>query len=210
MGRGVACGRSVAGVECLFMTDAESFMELLRRVRLGEPDAAYELVGQYALDIRIAVRARLSDPALRQQFDSMDICQCVLASFFVRAAAGQYDLHEPGQLVGLLTRMAQNKLAMHSRSHHQQRRDVRRVKSINDFVASPPDNSPGPDRQAIDRDLLTRAYELMEPEVRQMADCRVEGADWASVAAQLGGTADARRKQFLRAMDRIARTLEIE
>jgi DNA-directed RNA polymerase specialized sigma24 family protein len=185
-------------------------MELLRRVRLGEPDAARELVAQYAIDIRIAVRARLSDPALRQQFDSMDICQCVLASFFVRAAAGQYDLHEPGQLVGLLTRMAQNKLAMHSRSHHQQRRDVRRVKSINDFVSAPSDNSPGPDRQAIDRDLLKRAYELMEPDVRQMADGRVEGANWETIAAQLGGTADARRKQFLRAMDQIAQTLEIE
>lgn len=185
-------------------------MELLRRVRLGEPDAAYELVGQYALDIRIAVRARLSDPALRQQFDSMDICQCVLASFFVRAAAGQYDLHEPGQLVGLLTRMAQNKLAMHSRSHHQQRRDVRRVTSINDFETAPPDNSPGPDRQVVGRELLERAYELMEPDVRQMADCRIQGANWATISDQMGGTADARRKQFLRAMDRIAQSLEID
>ena len=192
------------------MTDGESFIELLRRVRLGEPDAACELVRQYELDIRIAVRARLSDPALRQQFDSMDVCQSVLASFFLRAAAGQYDLHEPGQLVGLLTRMAQNKLAMHARSHHQQRRDVRRARSIDDFAAEPPDKSPGPDRQAADRDFLRRAYELMDPEVRQIADCRVYGAKWSDVAAQLGGTADARRKQFLRAMDRIAQTLEIE
>ena len=66
------------------MSDVETFIELLRRVRLGEPDAAYELVRQYEMDIRIAVRARLSDPALRQQFDSMDICQSVLASFFLR------------------------------------------------------------------------------------------------------------------------------
>lgn len=194
---------------CL-MTDVESFIELLRRVRLGEPDAAYELVRQYELDIRIAVRARLSDPALRQQFDSMDVCQSVLASFFLRAAAGQYDLHEPGQLVGLLTRMAQNKLAMHARSHHQQRRDVRRVKSINDVAAVPTDKIPGPDRQAVDRDLLRCAYDLMDPEVRQIADRRVHGAKWGDIAAQLGGTADARRKQFLRAMDRIAQTLEIE
>ena len=192
------------------MTDAESFVELLRRVRLGESDAAYELVRLYELDIRIAVRARLSDPALRQQFDSMDICQSVLASFFLRAATGQYDLHEPGHLVGLLTRMAQNKLAMQARSHYQQRRDVRRMKSIHDFASAPSDKSPGPDRQAVDRDLLKRAYELMAPEVRQIADCRAQGAKWADVADQLGGTADARRKQFLRAMDRIAETLDIE
>jgi DNA-directed RNA polymerase specialized sigma24 family protein len=192
------------------MSDVETFIELLRRVRLGEPDAAYELVRQYEMDIRIAVRARLSDPALRQQFDSMDICQSVLASFFLRAAAGQYDLHQPGQLVGLLTRMAQNKLAMQARSHYQQRRDVRRVRSINDLAAAPADKSSDPGRQAVDRDLLRRSYELMDAEVRQMADCRVHGAQWGDIAAKLGGTADARRKQFFRAMDRIAQTLEID
>lgn len=192
------------------MTDAESFIELLRRVRLGEADAANELVRKYELDIRVAVRARLSDPALRRQFDSIDVCQSVLASFFLRAAAGQYDLHEPGQLVGLLTRMAQNKLAMQARKHHQQRRDVRRVNSFDDVVVQPADKSPGPAQQAVDRDLLKHAYDLMDPEIRQIADRRVYGAQWAEVATQMGGTAEARRKQFLRAMDRIAQTLDIE
>jgi RNA polymerase sigma-70 factor (ECF subfamily) len=188
----------------------ESFVELLRRLRQGDPDAAAELVRQYELDIRIAVRTRLSDPALRRQFDSMDICQSVLASFFVRAAAGQYDLDSPGQLVALLTRMAQNKLAMHSRSHYRQRRDVRRSTSIDGYEATPVDRSPGPDRQAIDRDLVTKAYELMDPEVRRIADCRAEGIGWAGIAEQMGGGADARRKQFSRALDRIAEALEIE
>jgi RNA polymerase sigma-70 factor (ECF subfamily) len=54
-------------------------------------------------------------------FDSMDICQSVLASFFVRAAAGQYDLQEPGQLIALLFRMARHKLA------HQVARQEERV-----------------------------------------------------------------------------------
>lgn len=192
------------------MNAAESFIELLGRVRRGDPDAAYELVRTYELDIRIAIRTRLSDPALRRQFDSMDICQSVLASFFLRAAAGQYDLDGPGQLVALLTRMAQNKLAMHSRSHYRQRRDVRRERSLDGCVATPADKSPGPAQQVVERDLLQRAYELMDPEVRQMADSRIHGFKWDTIAANMGGTAGARRKQFLRAMDGIARTLEIE
>jgi RNA polymerase sigma-70 factor (ECF subfamily) len=134
----------------------------------------------------------------------------VLASFFVRAAAGQYDIDSPGQLVALLTRMAQNKLAMHSRSHYRQRRDVRRATSLDGCFAGAADRSPGPERQAVDRDLLARAYELMDPEVRQMADCRSEGIGWAVIAEQMGGGADARRKQFFRALDRIAEALEIE
>src|SRR4051794_5577973 len=192
------------------MLNQNPFDELLRRVRAGETSAAYELVRRYESAVRVAIRTRLSDPALRQQFDSMDICQSVLASFFLRAAAGQYDLNEPGQLVALLTKMAQNKLAMHARSEYRQRRDVRRASSLSDAWPAPSDKRSGPDQQVIDRDLLNRAYELMEPEVRQIADCRVRGANWSDIAAQLGGTADARRKQFRRAMDGIAQSLQIE
>ncbi len=191
------------------MSEAELFAELLRRVRLGEPDAAKELVQRYELDIRVAVRARLSDPALRRQFDSVDVCQSVLASFFLRAAAGQYDLREPGHLVGLLTRMAQNKLAMRCRSQLQQRRDVRRLANESDVKVAP-DKSPGPEKLAIDRDLLRMTFDLMDPEVRQIAEFRIAGANWDAIAAQFGGTSDTRRKQFLRAIDRIAETLEIE
>lgn len=192
------------------MNDEQPFDELLKRVRRGESQAADELVRKYESAIRVAVRTRLSDPALRRQFDSMDICQSVLASFFVRASAGQYDLAEPRQLVALLTRMAQNKLAMHARSQYRQRRDVRRDTSDIDVSTSLADATPGPHQQAVDRELASRAYNLMDADVRQIAAHRAQGKNWAGVAAQMGGTADARRKQFVRAMDRIAQTLEIE
>ena len=52
--------------------------------------------------VRFEARLRLTDPRLRRQYDSLDICQSVLASFFVRAAAGQYDLDRPEQLLKLL------------------------------------------------------------------------------------------------------------
>ena len=42
---------------------------------------------------------RLADARLGNLLDSMDICQSVLTSFFVRAAAGQYDLETPEQLL---------------------------------------------------------------------------------------------------------------
>jgi len=192
------------------MAHDKQFDELLHRVRRGESDAAFQLVREYESAIRVAVRTHLSDPALRRQFDSIDICQSVLASFFLRAASGQYDLHEPPQLVALLTRMAQNKLAMQARRQHQQRRDVRRVGGLPDGSAAPEDKAPGPAKQAVDRDLLSRAYALMDPEVRQIADCRAGGIDWPTIAVRLGGTAEARRKQFRRAIDDIAQTLGIE
>jgi RNA polymerase sigma-70 factor (ECF subfamily) len=192
------------------MSSETPFDELVSRVRGGESAAAEEIVRRYETAIRIAVRTRLSDPALRRQFDSMDICQSVLASFFLRTAAGQYDLHNPAQLVALLTKMAHNKLAMHARSEYQQRRDIRRATQLTDDLAESPLKAPQPFEQAADRDLLEQAFQLMDPQMRQMADSRAEGAGWTDIASKLGGTAEARRKQFRRAMNRIAEALRID
>src|SRR3954451_5481193 len=100
------------------MIDAPAFGELIRRVRAGDPGAATELVHHYEPAIRRAVRFRLADARLGSLLDSMDICQSVLKSFFVRAASGQYDLETPQQLLKLLTTMAHNKLISQARKHH--------------------------------------------------------------------------------------------
>ena len=91
------------------MAPDDSFRDLVRRVRGGDDAAAAELVRHYGPALRRAVRARLTD-RLRGLLDLSGIYQSVLASFFVRAAAGQYDLHSPGQLVRLLEAMARHKL----------------------------------------------------------------------------------------------------
>ncbi len=90
----------------------DDFGELISRIRRGDADAAREIVRRYEMSIRVAVRTRLSDPRLRRHFDSMDVCQSVLASFFLRVASGAYDLDDPRQLVSLLMKMAEKKLAM--------------------------------------------------------------------------------------------------
>src|SRR5437016_2617937 len=77
------------------MTEANAFQDLIRRVRAGDPEAATALVRRYEPAIRRIVRLRLRDRRLRRSFDSLDICQSVLHSFFARAALGQFDLHRP-------------------------------------------------------------------------------------------------------------------
>ena len=103
----------------------DSFSELLRRVRCGDCDAADELWRQYEPLLRREMRLRLRDPNLRQRFDEDDICQSVMASFFVRAAAGQFELEGPDQLRQLLVKMGRNKLASLTRRHTAEIRDCR-------------------------------------------------------------------------------------
>ena len=50
-----------------------------------------------------------------------------MASFFVRAAAGQYDLEQPDQLLRLLVVMTRHKLANQERRHRAEMRDCRRL-----------------------------------------------------------------------------------
>lgn len=178
----------------------------MARVRSGDPDAAEELVRQYESAVRIAVRARLTDPTLRRQLDTQDICQSVLASFFVRAATGEYDLDSPGQLVGLLVRMAQNKLFSQARYHGANRRDARKNTSL-PTAGEPASDEPGPQTLVARRELLAVVRDMLSPAEREIADRRLEGRDWVEIAAILGGTPDQVRMQFTRALDRVTAKL---
>jgi RNA polymerase sigma-70 factor (ECF subfamily) len=185
--------------------DPADYTAFVRRVRAGDQDAAAELVRRYEPEIRLLVRTwlRLRDPRLRRVFDSMDVCQSVLASFFVRAAVGAYDLDEPQQLVQLLVGMARHKLSEHVKHHQRQRRDVRRVDAAAGESEPTATGGDSPSQLVAGRELLQEFYKRLSPEERRLADLRAQGHDWAAIAAELGGTAEGRRKQLTRAVTRI-------
>jgi RNA polymerase sigma-70 factor (ECF subfamily) len=192
------------------MSEDDSFQDLIRRVRAGEGKAASELVRRYEPTIRREVRLRLRDPRLRRMFDSMDVCQSVLGSFFIRAAAGQYELNSPQHLQRLLVTMARNKVVKQVHRQRAARRDHRRTAAdpvqVIDLAA--PDASPS--RYVAARDLLREAQERLSAEERRLAELRSQGMEWADIARELGGTAGGRRKQLDRALDRVARELGLE
>jgi RNA polymerase sigma-70 factor (ECF subfamily) len=193
-------------------TSKEEYIDFIRRVRQGDEQAAEELVRRYEPEIRLEVRGwlRLRNPGLRRVFDSMDVCQSVMASFFARAAVGDFDLEEPPQLISLLVGMARKKVAEHARYHQRQRRDVRRVGDGNLDNAPVAASEPTPSRLASGRELLQKFRERLSDDERRIADLRARGTDWAAVAAELGGTPDSRRKQLARAVIRIERELGLD
>jgi hypothetical protein len=65
---------------------ASPSLDLIRRVRAGDPDAAAALVEHNEPAQRRGVRIHLCDHRLRRLLKSADICQSVLASCFSRAA----------------------------------------------------------------------------------------------------------------------------
>jgi DNA-directed RNA polymerase specialized sigma24 family protein len=192
------------------MAQDGTFAEFIRRIRAGDAQAAEELVRRYESVIRVEVRHRLSDPRLRRLFDSMDISQSVLASFFVRASTGQYELDEPAQLVKLLVGMARNKLAFQARKQRALRRDHRRVETLDPESCDVPASDPSPSQEIAHRELLETFRQRLSAEERHLADLRAQGRGWAEIVAALGGTAQGRRKQLARAIDRVAKELGLD
>jgi RNA polymerase sigma-70 factor (ECF subfamily) len=191
------------------MPEARTFEELIQRVRAWDQDAAAELVRRYEPAIRRAVRFRLVDARLGGLLDSMDICQSVLKSFFVRAASGQYDLETPEKVLGLLAAMARNKLASQARRQGSLRRGGGHVAAGWDqdqFAA----RGAGPSREVDARDLLQEVRRRLSPDEQRVLELRNQGHDWDAIAARLGGGAEALRKKHARALDRVAAQLGLD
>jgi RNA polymerase sigma-70 factor (ECF subfamily) len=191
------------------VAESSEFAEFIRRIRAGDDHAARELVERYEPVIRRQVRVRLRDPRLSRRLDSTDVCQSVMASFFVRAAAGQFDLEQPDQLLRLLVVMARNKLAQQVRRHRAGRRDYRRSETggpqeLEERSAA----EPSPSRLVASRELLEEFRRRLTDEERQLADLRGQGFQWAEIASRLGGTPANRSKQLARALDRVEQQLE--
>jgi RNA polymerase sigma-70 factor (ECF subfamily) len=186
------------------MAEATDFQDAIRRIRAGDEQAAAELVRHFEPLVRREIRLNLKDQRLARIFDSMDVCQSVLASFFVRTAAGEYDLDSPQQLAGLLMHMARNKLASAARRQYRQRRDARRAEAGDAALAHIARNDPSPSEQVGGRELLERLRAELTDEERQLAELRSEGLPWDEIADRIGGKAQARRMQLVRAIERVA------
>jgi hypothetical protein len=59
-------------------------------------------------------------------------------------------------------------------------------------------------------ELLQRLRQRLSDDERQLVELRGEGLSWEVIAGRQGGTAQARRMQLARAIDRVARELEVE
>lgn len=209
----------------MLLLDEQGFRDLIRRVRAGDARAAEQLVREYQDEIRRIVRIRLTDPRLRTDFESMDICQSVLGNFFARVAVGQFDLEKPEDLLKLLATMAVNKVKDHWRKAQAQKRGRRTVQQPDDSqnpVAQAADPGPRPDSIVAQQEMLHKIRGLMSEEERYLSEQRAQGREWDDIAAGLphspepvgtrlaGSTPESLRKKLERAMNRVATQIGLD
>ncbi len=190
------------------MGSKQEFLKLLAAVRAGDQDAAARLVRDYESQIRRVVRIRLTDPHLRRQLDSVDICQSVLGDFFHRAADGQFDLATPQQLMALLSTMAKNRLLQYVESQQAARRDIRRLiqSSIDDLPLSNDDETPS--QIIASRELNELLRQKLDAETLWITEQRIAGRSWADLAREKQTTPDGLRMRWTRALESVAEELK--
>jgi RNA polymerase sigma-70 factor (ECF subfamily) len=191
------------------MAEGASFQQLVARIRAGDNDAAAELVRRYEPAIRRVARIRLGEAHLRHLLDSLDICQSVFASFFVRAALGDLELDSPEGVLNLLVAMTRRKVVDQVRRASAARRDYRRNHSVRDadrcVAATPP-----PSEQVAAEELLHEFRRRLSSEERHLAEQRAAGRDWSVIASECGGSPEALRKQLARAVERVSAELGLD
>lgn len=185
------------------MPETAKFQELIQRVRERDEDAARELTVRYEKAIRRVVRIHLRDPRMRRVVDSMDVCQSVLTSFFVRTALGEYELNTPEQLISLLTTITKNKVVNQVHRLQAQRRDIRRDSELGSGSFGVLDRSPNPADEVSAKEILEKVRSGLDASERYLAEQRGLGRTWPELAEQLGATDVALRKKLTRALDRV-------
>ncbi len=183
------------------MSEETPFRDLIGRVRAGDAEAAEELLRTYEPAIRLVIRRRLTDPGLRRLVDSMDIVQSVMGIFFVRAAAGQFELDTPEQLRNLLVTMVLNKIRNLAR-----RAPAQGIPNGCEPIAA----GPSPSQVVAHQELLHEFRNRLSEEEQRLTSLRASGRSWAEIAAELDGNPDALRMKYTRALMRVMRELGME
>jgi DNA-directed RNA polymerase specialized sigma24 family protein len=181
----------------------QQFRALLKRAQDGSQEAARELHDRFGRYVRKCVRQKMWR-RLRTRFDSHDFTQQVWASFF----ADGHKLSEfenPAELVAFLQTMAQRKVVLEGRRQHSQKADVELELRVDEHASTvgthPAGHDPTPSAVAVFREQYDRLVEQQVPEVREVAEMRVEGATFAEIAESLN-IDESTARRFMRRLRR--------
>jgi RNA polymerase sigma-70 factor, ECF subfamily len=190
------------------MPDDSPVPDLLARLRGGDERAAAEVFGRFAHRLAGLARQKLGK-ALRGKEDPDDAVQSALKSFFLRYAAGEYELASWDDLWGLLTRITAHKCGHRFERFHAARRDVRRE------VAAPAADESNPSWEPLVRDptpaqalvlaeLLEELHRPLGGRDRGILALRLQGEEVAAICAQV----QCSERTVFRVLDRVRRQLE--
>jgi RNA polymerase sigma factor (sigma-70 family) len=177
-------------------TSSMDFETLLGRLRLGDEDAAWDLVCEFGPHVVAVLRRRLKNQ-IRVRIDSQDLAQAVWKSFFL-GIGDMAEIRSPDQLIAALIRMAQCKVlnAYRDQLYTDCRGAVREVP----FVSQDADGEriagreATPSQFAIARERWQQMLRERSPEQQEVLRRRMTGESFEAIADSLGISARTARR----------------
>jgi RNA polymerase sigma factor (sigma-70 family) len=169
-------------------TETTEFAELMRRLRDGSEEAAWELVERYGSSVQRVIRRSLNEQ-MRSKFDSIDFVQAVWVSLFKERERFN-SFQSPAQLSAFLMGMAKNKLAHeHRRRLSTKKHDLRREQAVGseDHESHyPSSNAPRPSQIAQARELWNSIIAGESEQNQGIVKLRLAGLTYEEIGSKLG------------------------
>lgn len=184
----------------------EATIDLVARWRSGDQGAADQLFQRYAHRLAALVRSRLS-ARFAQRLDAEDVVQSAYRSFFGHVREGRFAIERGGDLWQLLVVMTMHKLQHQVRHNTAEKRSVVREQSDTphderfvNLIAQ----EPSPIEAVALADQLEDVMRRLEPLHRRMLELRLQGHDWAEIAAATQRT----QRTVRRVLERVKEQLQ--
>jgi RNA polymerase sigma factor (sigma-70 family) len=187
----------------------DDLLSLIEQARAGDQAAWQQLMDLYYPQIRAYIGNQM-DQQLRKVLDSTDIVQSVVTNFWLRLIAGEFDFTNEASVLGLLMTIAKGKLIDNWRAFHAtDKRDLKKeIEGLDMHAIGTGDSTPS--MLFAEKELVGRLYEMMSEEEQVIFKLRIAGSTWADIGKELDKSADAVRKQYERAIERIIAELALE
>ncbi len=190
------------------MSEELTFLDLMTRLRAGNEEAARLIFHRFAGRLIALARSRLDD-RVRQKVGPEDVAQSVLKSFFLRQAAGQFDLENWDTLWSLLTTITLRKCGHKIEHFRAACRDVRReaaAAAADDSAASwqAIAREPTPDEAAQLADTVEQLFAGLGEEDRHIIELALQGYSPREISDRL----DVLERTVYRRLERVKTRLE--
>lgn len=188
-------------------SDDARWTQLIEGLRRSDDQILREFYERYDGALHLIVRRRLS-PAFLRRFDSDDVVQSTLRTFFRRVQTGNVEMLEGQRLWNLLCAIALTKLREKVRFHSRMRRAIQRECSLQrpegavnlGAELAVPECSPSTEVDFAD--AFEAILQSLDEKDRLVIDLRLQGRSSQEVAEELGVSERTVQRMLVRLAER--------